>query len=239
MTGRSAKALGVGLALALLVLGGCGESGRTAGGQQASGRPPGVSAATAAPTAANRPDPNAPATPQTMADKLAASGIDEAMGFTVTRPMVCNRGSGETDWAFHCPIGLADAERDGRAAALEVMIFDHDVDLAAQDAKIKTAVAQLHGRWSLDDEPDVTLTNNKTGEKLKLQTECHQSRGQANSDAFCLLQASSQVLVFTQVTPAQPSSDSITVGEGSDSFVDTRHAADLATLGAIAVAKAQ
>lgn len=230
MTGWSAMASGTGLALALLALGGCGRTGRA---------PPAPSAPANQAAVNPAPAAQASATPQALADKLAASGIDEAMGFTVTRPMACNKGGGSDDWAFHCTVGLADAARDGRLAALEVMIFDHDVDLDAKDARIKSAVTALSGRWSIDSVPDVTLTDNKTGAKLALQTKCHQSRGQANSDAYCLLQASSQVLVFTEVTPAHTASDSITVGEGSDSFEDTRHAADLATLGAIAVAQAQ
>jgi hypothetical protein len=239
MTRRSATALGAGIAISLSLLGACGKPVQPAGGQQSSGQSNAVS-----PTPATAPPPLATqtetsATPQSIADKLAASGIDEAMGFSVNRPMACNAGGSSADWAFHCTVGLADSERSGRQAALEVMIFDHAVDLATKDAKIKDAVAAMNGRWSLDDTPDVTLTNNKTGEKLKLETVCHQSRGSTNGDAYCLLQATSRVLVFTEVSPAQAASDSVTVGEGSNSFEDTRHAADLATLGAIAVEKTQ
>ena len=123
---------------------------------------------------------------------------------------------------------------------LEYMIFNTSPDFRNEDAGVKAAVTRMGGRWSLNYQPNISLTGS-AGEKIVFTTACHQSRGRPNGNAYCLLQASANVLVFTQVAPAQRASDSVTTstGNGSDSFDDMAHATNLAVQGGIVVAKAQ
>jgi hypothetical protein len=177
--------------------------------------------------------------PDVLAERLRADGIDPAMGFRVSRPVNCIRASGGSDWAYHCVAALADSARRERTAAIEVMIFSGSYDFAAKDAQIKASVTRLGGRWSLDYKNEVSL--NAEGRKISLIASCHQSRGQKNSPAYCLLPVARNVLIFTQVAPGEASSDRITTNTkgGSDSFDDMSRAGSLASLGAVAVAKAQ
>ncbi|MEO8753557.1 MAG: hypothetical protein ABI624_12850 [Casimicrobiaceae bacterium] len=175
--------------------------------------------------------------PNALAGRLRADGIEQAMGFRMSGPVNCISGAGGS--AYHCVATLADSARGGKTAALEIMIFNGGYDFAARDAQIKASVARLGGRWSLDFQPEITLDGE--GRKISLKASCHQSRGQRNSPAYCLLSAASNVLIFSQVAPGQASSDRITTSQsgGSDSFDDMGRAGSLASLGAVAVAKAQ
>ena len=186
-------------------------------------------------TGAASADP--PQSAQALANILAKSGIEAGSGFKVTRAMTCGKGRDPQDPSLHCTTFLADAGRGGRPAYLEIMVFDRATDFEARAEKIKAAV-EVSGRWTIEWQPDVTLSNSKTGGSLKLPAHCYQARGDNNGDAFCLIQASNHALAFAQVKPAHPSSDSISVGKGSTSYEDTEHASDLAIRGAIAVAKA-
>lgn len=171
-----------------------------------------------------------------LADKLTAAGIDSGGGFSVTRPMTCGKAPAPQDPSVHCETLLSDAARSGRSADLTIMIFEQDADYAARAAQIKPEVAAMPGRWSLEDNPKIGITNKRSGEKVSLETACYQSRGRPNSDAYCLVQANPRVLVLASVTPARATSDGINVGGDSDSYDDTGHAVDLASLGVLAVA---
>jgi hypothetical protein len=177
--------------------------------------------------------------PDALAGRLRADGIDPAIGFRMSRPVNCIPGAGGSDWAYHCVATLADSTRGERTVALEIMIFNGGYDFAARDAQIKASVVRLGGRWSLDTQPEVSLKGE--GRKISLKASCHQSRGQTNSPAYCLLPVARNVLIFSQVPPGQGSSDRITTSEngGSDSFDDMGRAGSLASLGLVAVAKAQ
>jgi hypothetical protein len=120
------------------------------------------------------------------------------------------------------------------------MVFNTPPNFRNEDARVKAAVTNMGGRWSLDYQPNISLTGGD-GEKIVFTTACHQSRGRPNGEAYCLLQASANVLVFAQVAPAQGTSDSFTMntGNGSDSFDDMAHASNLAVQGGIVIAKAQ
>jgi hypothetical protein len=134
---------------------------------------------------------------------------------------------------------MVDNARGGKTAAVEIMIFKGGYDFAARDAQIKASVARSGGRWSLDYQPEISLSGE--GRKISLKGSCHQSRGKPNSPAYCLVAVARNVLIFSEVAPGQASSDQITTSTngGSDSFDDMARAANLASLGAVAVATAQ
>jgi hypothetical protein len=181
----------------------------------------------------------APVAPDALVAYLMSHGIDPAMGFRAERPINCMRGAAGSDSAYRCVVALADAERGGKSAALEIMIFNGTHDFADRNARVKAAVARLEGRWSLDYEPDLSLK--AEGRTISLKAACHQSRGRANSPAYCLLPVTRNVLVFSQVAPAQASTQAITTSTKGepDSFDDMARAGTLASLGAVAVASAQ
>jgi hypothetical protein len=181
--------------------------------------------------------PLPPVAPKALAARLRADGIDQALGFRMSRPVNCIPGSGGSDWAYHCVATMADSGR--KTAAVEIMIFNGGYDFAARDAEVKASVARLGGRWSLDYQPEMSL--NGEGRKISLKASCHQSRGKTNSPAYCLVAVAGNVLVFSQVAPNEASSDRITTSTngGSDSFDDMARAGGLASLGATTVAAAQ
>lgn len=177
--------------------------------------------------------------PDALAAQLRANGIDSAPGSGKQQALNCIRGSAKNDWAYHCVATLVDAVRGGRPAVVEIMIFNNSYDFASRDAQIKAVVARLNGRWSLDYASEIGI--NGEGRAISLKGACHQSRGQTNSPAYCLLPVASNVLIFSQAAPAEASSEEITTSQKgeSDSFDDMAHAGTLASLGAVAVVKAQ
>jgi hypothetical protein len=177
--------------------------------------------------------------PNLLEAQLRADGIDTAPGSGERQALNCIRGSARNDWAYHCVAALVDTARGGRSAAVEIMIFSDGYDFASRDAQIKALVTRLNGRWSLDYASEIVI--NGEGQKITLKGACHQSRGQENSPAYCLLPVARNVLIFSQAAPAEASSDVVTTSEngGSDSFDDMAHAGTLASLGAIAVVKAR
>jgi hypothetical protein len=178
-------------------------------------------------------------TPNALAAQLQANGIDTAPGSGKRQALNCVRGSAKTDWAYHCVASLADGAPGMRATAVEIMIFNDSYDFASRDAQIKAAVVRLNGRWSLDYEPEMSIKGE--GRTISLKGACHQSRGATNSPAYCLLPVARNVLVFSQVAPAQASSDEIATSQKgeSDSFNDMANAGTLASFGAVAVVQAQ
>lgn len=178
-------------------------------------------------------------TPNALAAQLQANGIDTAPGSGKHQTLNCIRGSAKTDWAYHCVASLADGAAGVRATAVEIMIFNDSYDFASRDAQIKAAVVRLNGRWSLDYEPEMSIKGE--GRTISLKGACHQSRGRANSPAYCLLPVARNVLIFSQIAPAEISSDQVTTSQNgeSDSFEDMARAGTLASFGAVAVVKAQ
>jgi hypothetical protein len=183
--------------------------------------------------------PIAPSEADALARTLQTRGIQPAAGFKISRPMDCRVGGAGEDWSYHCVVALTDSARAGRTAALEIMIFKTGYDFAGEDSRVKAAVARLNVRWKLDEQVDVSL--NDGAQRIPLKASCHQARGQTNGLAYCLLPLSSNVLVFSQAPPKQAGSDQVTTSTngGADSFEDMQHAAQLASLAAIAVAKAK
>lgn len=176
--------------------------------------------------------------PDRLAARLRTATIEPGSGFRASRQTTCIPHRPGSDWAYHCVTPMADAARGGRTAALEIMIFDRGYSVAGEDAKLQAAVARMPGRWALSYQTHTTLSGK--GREISLHGLCRQSRGAPNSPAFCLLPVTANVLVFTQVAPAQPRSDSVTTGSGAggDSFADMDHAGHLATIGATMVAEA-
>lgn len=183
--------------------------------------------------------PMPPPEPNALARALQTRGIEPAAGFKIGRPMVCRVGGAGEDWSYHCMAAFTDSARAARTAALEIMIFKTGYDFAREDSRVKAAVARLNARWKLDEQIDVGLDDG--GQRIPLKASCHQGRGQTNGLAYCLLPLSNNVLVFSQAPPKQAGSDQVTTSTngGADSFEDMQHAAQLASLAAIAVAKAQ
>ena len=114
-----------------------------------------------------------PQSAQALANVLATSGIETGSGFTVTRAMTCGKGRDPQDPSLHCTTLLADAGRGGRPAYVEIMIFDRATDFEVRAEKIKAAV-EVSGRWAIEREPDVTLSNSENGTSAKLQGHCYQ-----------------------------------------------------------------
>lgn len=174
-----------------------------------------------------------------LAAHLKTHAIDAAIGFRADRPFNCMRGATGSDSAYHCVAAITDENRRGKIAALEIMIFNGAYDFAERNAEVKAAVARLNGRWSLDSDPEMSL--NGDGRTISLKASCHQSRGRENGPAYCLLPVTRNVLVFTQVAPAQASTQAITTRANGepDSFDDMTRAGNLASLGAVAVLGAE
>ncbi len=154
-------------------------------------------------------------------------------GFEPLHPLTCAAAGKDGDRVVRCQASLADGQRDSQPAFLEIQLFDRDMKFAPLDKPVKDHVASLSGRWSLDIDPDITLTTKSTGQKAKLDGNCHQSLGNSNSPAFCAVLFTSRIFVITGVKPAHSTTTSITLapGDGPDpNAEDINHAKELAVL---------
>lgn len=177
-----------------------------------------------------------PSSPEALVRALQTRGVDSAIGFQQNGPIRCKTGTSADDWSYRCTGAMIDSKRGGRIAALEFMVYKH-YDFAARDGAIKAAVARMPARWKIDS--PVPFDFSGRGLKVAVRASCHQARGQQNSLAYCLTPLSSNVLIFTSVPPLDASSDHIGVSitGGRDSSEDMKRSAELASLGAITVAK--
>ena len=157
-------------------------------------------------------------------------GLDQD-GFKSLHPLACS-GTGKDDTrAVRCQASLADGQRDGQPAFLEIQLFDRDMKFAPLDKPVKDHVASLAGKWSLDIDPSISLTTKSTGQKAKLDGECHQSLGNSNSVAFCAVLFTPRIFIITGVKPAHNSTTSVTFGDAADRDAqDIDHAKELAVL---------
>jgi hypothetical protein len=177
-----------------------------------------------------------PSSPDVLARALQTRGVDTTIGFQQNGPVRCKTGTSADDWSYRCTAAMNDSKRGGRTAALEFMVYKH-YDFEVRDGAIKAAVAQMSARWKL--ESQIPFDFSGLGQKVAVRASCHQARGLQNSLAFCLTPLSSNVLIFTSVPPLDVSSDHIGISTtgGRDSYEDMARSAELASLGAITVAK--
>lgn len=177
-----------------------------------------------------------PSSPDALAHALETHGVDPTIGFQQSGPIRCKTGGAADDWLYRCAAAMIDSKRGGRIAALEFMVYKH-YDFAQRDGAIKAAVARMAARWKIDSQ--VPFNFSGRGLNVAVRASCHQARGQQNSLAYCLTPLSSNVLIFTSAPPLDASSDHIGIGTtgGRDSSEDMARSAELASLGAITVAK--
>jgi hypothetical protein len=234
------RGLGPGLATMAVVVGLAGLAGCSKHGGPGGSVPVSVAAPAPVSSSASAPSPPAlagPITAQALATALTASGVQVGAGLSVTRPMACGKGRDPADPSVHCTTVYADAARGGRAASLEIMVFDQGADFEARDGKIKAAIEAVRGRFAVEHSHQTTISNPKTGKTLTLHDRCYQSRGATNSDAFCVSEAGDHAVVLAEAAAAQASSNGVSTEDGSPSFEDIEHASDLASRGALAVTK--
>jgi hypothetical protein len=173
---------------------------------------------------------------QETADKLSFRNVEQTGTFAGgSVGITCHPGESADHWVIGCHAEFVDTARDDGLAALDFLIYDSDVNFDSEDAYMTEGVAQMPGRWHISDQPEVSV-DAPGGQTLKFKVDCHQALGSPNQRAFCLLQATPRVLVLADVLPAQPTTESIDNSE-SGTFQDTRHAAELAALGAMHVVK--
>lgn len=194
--------------------------------------PPGPSSGPASAPPAAGAAPEARPTAQAVAGRLVADGLAiSTAGFSVDKAITCGPAGPGVSWSYDCTLQLHDAARDGAPAIADIRLYDHDVDFAAEDAPLKAHVAGLPGRWTLNTEPDITVTDNATGAKRPLPAACHQSLGARNSAAYCALLASPRAVIVVGVRPQSRSTRQIDLpAPGSDqegSKVDVNHAETL------------
>jgi hypothetical protein len=177
-----------------------------------------------------------PSSPDALARALQTRGVSPTIGFQQNGPIRCRTGASTDDWYYRCTGAMIDSKRGGRIAALEFMICKH-CDFDARDRAIKASVAQLSAQWKIDSQ--VPFDFSGRGLRVAVRASCHQARGRQNSPAYCLTPLSSNVLIFTSVPPLDASSDHIGISTtgGRDSHEDMGRGAELASLGAITVAK--
>jgi len=137
-------------------------------------------------------------------------------GYHTDAPLACEDGGPTDDWSVTCRATFRDDERGDAEAKVQLVFFDHDADFAAVDDPVKQHVLGLDSEWKIEDDPSLTLGNEKTGEQRKLPAACHQGLGQQNSPAFCVVQFTPRVFVMTAVQPAEASTDHLTISTDSN-----------------------
>lgn len=183
--------------------------------------------------------------PDQMATALMAArngfGIQE---FSIQTPMSCFKPDGEA-WALTCRTVLSDAKRDGRPAAVDVQIYDHDVTFASEIPKVKQRIVGMQGEGdSLIVYTPEFSSDDPQGRKQVFETQCHQILGAKNSPAYCGMLVSPRIFVMSGVSPAEASTRDIVISakgaDGSDSSSgDAHHAADLAFIGLVVASSAK
>ena len=177
-----------------------------------------------------------PSSPDALARALQTRGVEPAIGFQPNGPIRCSTGRASDDWYYQCKGAMLESKRGGRTGELEIMIYKH-YDFARPDAAAKAEIARLPEQWKVDGQFPFDFSGH--GLRVAVRASCHQARGRQNSPAFCLTPLSSNVMIMTWVTPLEASSDHLGVSTtgGSDSSDDMGRSADLASLGAITVAR--
>jgi hypothetical protein len=215
----------------LVLLAGCGKSDDSKSAKPA--------APAQAANAAATPAPAGPASALAVASALAASGVAPSKGdFTLAVPMACEAPPPGASWAARCRAVFYDGQRDSNPAAVEIQLFDRDMDFASVDKALKASVTALGGNWTMDTEPDISFTAKGSTAATKLPAACHQSLGQYNSNGYCAVMASPRAYVAAAVSPKNESTRKLTISTGNGSNpdeVDVDHAQELAIQSALDV----
>ena len=220
------------LAVVALSLAGCGKP------KSDQVRPPKTSATgSVVAGAAKSPD-------QIAAALMAARNGFAIQEFAIQTPMSCFKPDGET-WVLTCRVVLSDAKRDGRPAAVDVQIYDHDVTFADEVPKVKQRIVGMQGQGdSLIVYTPEFSSDDPQGHKQVFETRCHQIQGAKNSPVYCGMLVSPRIFVMSGVTPAEASTRDIVISaEGADdsdsSSGDAHHGADLAFIGLVVASSAK
>lgn len=176
------------------------------------------------------------ASAQSLADRIKNDNVEIANNFSPASGIQCSPPSGDDHFALRCRAIMTDAERSSQWATLDFLIYNSEPDFDGEDRLLAAAVKQIPGRWHVDDEPRVSLQS--AGGTIHPKASCHQSLGESNSTAFCLIQGGPRVLILAVVGPAQPSTQSIDADPDSATYQDTRRATTLAIMGVAHVASA-
>ena len=175
---------------------------------------------------------------QGLADKLTAKSVDTDTTFSPGRAgTACFQPNAADHWAIRCHVQFVDTARDGNDAGLDFLIYASDVSFAAEDAGMIADATRVQGRWHINEQPEVSITG-PDAQKHEYKLDCRQALGNPNQLAVCMVQAAPRILVVSEVLPAQPSTESVSLNDtSSDTFQDIDHAIKLAIHGAIHVLK--
>ncbi len=176
-----------------------------------------------------RQAPAGDSSPRSLADRIKSHNVEIAHNFSPAWGIQCSPGGGDDHFALRCHADFSDAERSSQSATLDFLIYGSEPDFDGEDALLAAAVQRMSGRWHVDDQPNVSLQN--ADGTIHPKTSCHQSLGDSNGPAFCIIQAGPRVLIIAAVRPAQPSTDSIDGDPSSTTYEDIRRATTLAIMG--------
>ena len=171
---------------------------------------------------------------QSLADRIKSHNVEIAHNFSPAWGIQCSPRAGDDHFALRCHADFSDAERSSQSATLDFLIYDSEPHFDVEDALLAAAVHQMPGRWHVDDQPNISLQG--AGGTIHPKTSCHQTLGDSNGPAFCLIQADSRVLIIAAVRPAQPSTEGIDGDPNSATYEDIRRATTLAIMGVAHVA---
>jgi hypothetical protein len=147
----------------------------------------------------------APSSPEGLVAALQARGLKPGNGFRTNGPVRCRKDAPGGDELYRCSAPMVDAQRGGAPASVDLMVFRR-YDFAQLDALLKQRVAATgDGVVSLRN----TLEVEDKGRSYSPRFSCHQLRGARNGPAYCLIPASSNVVVLSQLAPLHPGSRSV------------------------------
>jgi hypothetical protein len=169
-----------------------------------------------------------------IADKLSFRNVDSAKGFSPAQGIECSPGGGQDRFAIRCHAVVFDAERSAQTAALDFLIYDSPPDFGSEDAKVARSAHNFPGGRGLIENKYHPSMKFPGSPEIPLTVSCHQSVGERNGPALCLVQADRRVLVVSNVSPARSS----TPAESNMTALslDNDHAEQLAEIGAVHVA---
>lgn len=171
----------------------------------------------------------APIAAKDLAARLLAHFVPKD-GYTVQQALACNPAGAGDNYAVRCIAFWHDAQRGGQPAVVEIRLFDRDQTLAPLQQPLIDHIASLKQRWTLETQPDITLTRQSTGAQSHAPSDCHQGQGAANTPAYCAVLFTPRVFITTGVRPIHAATQSLTiVTKGTDpNQADIEHSRDLA-----------
>jgi len=162
---------------------------------------------------------------ETLTDKLvrllSGQRIDTGnLPYAIDKPIACYP---EGHKSARCAVKVAETDNPAAEDYLQVYIADDIGGFDRTRSFLSSRTAKW--RWQVSDDSPLSLAA-ESGQDVKFTRYCAQGLGNNNTFAFCAVAIGAHVVVESQVSPSEPSTDHYTLnsdtGEGNDDIARAR-----------------